>query len=289
MTETGKKTKESKQYDKILQECIEGALPGIIKKVLNINVSKSEELPDRVQHTKEREPDVLKKITDEYGQEFILQIEFQKENEKDMAYRMADYLIMLSRKYRLPVKQYTLFIGEGKSKMPDRLQLETLDFRYNLISISTVDCRIFLRSKNPDEKIFALLGDFGKENPETMITKIVEEVVESAQGDLEKARRRNQIRMLINLRNFTPILENIDIMKHITFDEENDILYKKGQHEGYKEGQHEGYKEGETNKSYEVVRNLIIKMGLSDEQAADISGVSIAFVKKVRAELKRKN
>ncbi|MDR0792897.1 MAG: hypothetical protein LBE82_06280 [Chitinophagaceae bacterium] len=266
------KTKESKQFDKILQECIEDALPGIIKKVLNIIVAKSEELPDKIQHTIEREPDVLKKITDDKGEEFILQIEFQTTDEYEMAYRMAEYLIMLLRKYRLPVKQYVIYIGEEKSKMPNRLQSEMLDFRYHLISISSVDYRIFLRSKNPDEKIFALLGDFGKEKAVTAVAKIVKEIIESTQGDLEKARRKNQIRMLMNLRKFVSQVNITDMLKDITFKKENDIFYI----------------EGETSKSYEVVKNLIIKMGLSDEQAADIGGVSVEFVKKVRRELKRK-
>lgn len=38
-------------------------------------------------------------------------------------------------------------------------------------------------------------------------------------------------------------------------------------------------------KSHEVVENLIIKLGLSNEQAADIAAVSLSFVKKVRKEL----
>jgi hypothetical protein len=39
----------------------------------------SEELPDDVQHTKERKPDVLKKITDKNGDTFVLHIEWQGE------------------------------------------------------------------------------------------------------------------------------------------------------------------------------------------------------------------
>jgi len=49
------------QYDKVLKENIEAALPGLIRNVLNIHVVHTEELPDDIQHTKERKPDVLKK------------------------------------------------------------------------------------------------------------------------------------------------------------------------------------------------------------------------------------
>jgi hypothetical protein len=49
------------QYDKILRENIEAALPGLISNLLNIHSVYTEELPDDIQHTKERKPDVLKK------------------------------------------------------------------------------------------------------------------------------------------------------------------------------------------------------------------------------------
>ena len=39
------------------------------------------------------------------------------------------------------------------------------------------------------------------------------------------------------------------------------------------------------SKSYEVVKNLIVKMGLSDEQIADVAEVSLEFVEKVRSVL----
>jgi len=44
------------QYDKILRENIEAALPGLIKNLLGIHAVHTEELPDDVQHTKERKP-----------------------------------------------------------------------------------------------------------------------------------------------------------------------------------------------------------------------------------------
>jgi len=45
-----------------------------------------------------------------------------------------------------------------------------------------------------------------------------------------------------------------------------------------------GIEKGKT----EVVRNLITKLGLPDAQAAEIAEVPVAFVKKIRASLKKK-
>jgi hypothetical protein len=274
-------TKQTNQYDKILQEGIEGALPGLIKNVLKINVVGSEELPDKLQYTIEREPDILKKITDDKGREFILHAELQTTDDNKMIHRMLAYWALILMKYELPVLQYVIYIGKGKSRMPNKLQSRQNHFQYNLISISSVDYRIFLRSKNPDEKLLAILGDFGKDKPATALSRIATEIVQSTQGDLEKERRKNQLRILAKLRNLA--LEDIDIMKHITipFKKEEDIFYKVGQQEGQNEER--------INRNTEFVTNLLLADKFTIAEIANFASVDEAFVKKVRAKLKQKN
>ncbi|GAB3997461.1 hypothetical protein GCM10028807_42740 [Spirosoma daeguense] len=77
-------SKQTNQYDKIFKENIEAVIPGLIKNVLGIIVIAVEEVPDDIQHTKERKPDVLKKITNQQGNTFILQLEFQVADESEM-------------------------------------------------------------------------------------------------------------------------------------------------------------------------------------------------------------
>ena len=62
-----KATRQSSQYDKIFKENIEAVIPSLMQNILGITAVESEELPDDIQHTKERKPDVLKKITDSHG------------------------------------------------------------------------------------------------------------------------------------------------------------------------------------------------------------------------------
>lgn len=47
-------------------------------------------------------------------------------------------------------------------------------------------------------------------------------------------------------------------------------------------------KEGMEKGKEQVVKNLIIQFGFTDEQAAGAAGVSTDFVKKIRASLKKK-
>ena len=93
-----------------------------MQNVLEITAVSMEELPDDIQHTKERKPDVLKKVTDTKGDIFVLQIEFQVANDDEMVHRMLDYKAMLFRKYRIPIRQYVIFLGKGKVSMESSLQ-----------------------------------------------------------------------------------------------------------------------------------------------------------------------
>jgi hypothetical protein len=54
--------KQANQYDKIFKENIEAVIPGLMQNILGITAISSEELPDDIQHTKERRPDFLKKV-----------------------------------------------------------------------------------------------------------------------------------------------------------------------------------------------------------------------------------
>jgi predicted transposase/invertase (TIGR01784 family) len=261
------------QYDKILHENIESALPGLIKNVLHIQAIHSEELPDSIQHTKERKPDLLKKITDDKGNTFVLHIEFQTNNDAEMVYRMAEYLVMLLRMYKIPVKQYVIYIGEGTPTMPTTLVNENSYFNYNLITISAIDYHIFLRSDNPEEKMFAILADFGSDSAEMAITNIVTEITKSAKGDLERERRKKQLRILAQLRNLATV--NIEVMERVSsfFKEENDIFYQVGEKRGLEKGK------------ALFIKYLLTQTDYSSEKIAKEADVPVSFVENIRASL----
>lgn len=150
--------RQSGQYDKIIKENLEITLPVIIKELLGIEIAESEELPDDLQHTKERKPDALKKVTDINGSTFVLHVEFQLKDDAEMVYREADYCIMLMRRYRLPVRQYVIYLGEAQPSMPTVLHSERLTFSYDLVPISQAHYQLFLKSENPEVKMLGILG-----------------------------------------------------------------------------------------------------------------------------------
>ena len=68
---------------------------------------------------------------------------------------------------------------------------------------------------------------------------------------------------------------------------EKSLMAKWDEYAILKTAREEGIEKGVEKKGHEVVKNLILKMGLTDAQAADIAEVSPSFVKKVRRGLKK--
>ncbi|MDJ1500700.1 hypothetical protein [Xanthocytophaga agilis] len=81
---------EDNQYDKIFKENLESVTLALIEKVLQIQVAFYEKINADLQRTVERKPDQLLKITNKEGKIFLLQLEFQLVNEKDMVYRRLE-------------------------------------------------------------------------------------------------------------------------------------------------------------------------------------------------------
>jgi len=266
---------QASQYDKIIKENLEVTLPVMIRDVLHLDIRESVELPDDIQHTKERKPDLLKKITDSKGNTYILHLEFQHTDEKKMIYRMADYYIMLMRKYELPIKQYLIFLKDSVPEMPSQIQTENLRFEFALIRLAKASYNVFLKSNHPEVKMLAILADFGSSRSDDVVKIIVDEIDHLTKDYLNKSRYFKQLRILAQLR--TGIEQEIlKAMQGISsfFKIENDPWYK------------EGEKIGAERKVHTVVAKLLSEFSFSDEQAARAVNVPIEYVRNLRKELK---
>jgi len=260
-----KDRKQANQYDKIFKENIEAVIPSLMQNILGITPVLVEELPDDVQHTKERKPDVLKKVTDNQGNTFVLQIEFQVADEPEMVYRMLEYKAMLLRKYKNPVRQFVIFLGKGNPKMATEITTDDLNFKYSLRSIKSIGYSLFLKSTKPEEVVFAVLSNFGSDKPAVVIEKIIDRLEETTKTDLALKKYINQLRILAELRKLDLKIDEImeSIAKYLN--EENDYFVVKAKRK--------------------FVENLLQKLNLTFEQIADLAGVSVDFVKSVKQKL----
>jgi hypothetical protein len=106
-----------RDYDKIIKENITSIFLPLSEKFFGIKIVRSKDLPGKLQTTQEREPDFIKKVWTDKKETFILHIEFQTTDEKEMVYRMAEYKAILQRKFKVPVKQFVFYLGVTKPKM----------------------------------------------------------------------------------------------------------------------------------------------------------------------------
>ncbi|WP_428656538.1 hypothetical protein [Runella sp.] len=256
---------EGNQYDKIVKENIESIIPALMNSVLGFKVVKAEVIKEKLQQTKEKEADALRIITDPSGQQFILHLEFQVDDYAKMAYRMADYWILLKSKYQLPVRQFVIFIGHGEPKMKTVLADDGNYFQFNLINITQFDYLRFLTSNNPEEIILAVLSDFGKEKPENALNQIIQRLSETKADQNSFQKHLRQLRVLSKLRRldlkFDDMIQNM--AKYI--DEENDYLV--------------------ISAKSKIVANLIKKGKHTLSEIADIASVTIDFVLGIQQKL----
>jgi len=257
------------QYDKILKENLEATLPGLMTKVLGIHTVKTEELPDDIQHTKERHPDVLKKITDAAGDTYVLHIEFQTKSDPAMVYRMAEYFVMLSRKYKMEVRQYVVYIGPGTPAMPTRWQCRQMFFSFEMIVLAEIDYRLLLSSDDPSLKVLAILADFKGDAPTAVIDQIVKQVIGSTERELDRHRHINHLSILSQLRNLDKQISQVMDSIATFYSIERDPIYKIGEKKGKKT----------------IVKNLLCTTDFSITRIASLAEVTEDFVLEVKRSL----
>ena len=195
-------------------------------------------------------------------------------DEPKMVYRMAEYYIMLERRYEILVRQFVIFLGSAVPKMPTRLDRPNLMFNFPIISFSALDYQLFLQSNRPEEVILSILADFKGADLETTLIQIIRRVDETTEGDFSFKRHFNQLRVLAQLRNLGIKLKKTMDSIVPFINEEKDVLYLRGFDKGEEKG--------EAKVQINVIRNLLTKMSLSAEQVADIVGVPVDFVKQVQ-------
>lgn len=267
------------KYDKIVKENMESLLPVVIKNILDLDISDTEEIPGELQYTKERKPDLIKKVTDQNDNTFVLHLEWQTQNDKNMVYRMAEYAVMLQRKYRIPVTQYVIFIGKGKVTMSTNLDFENLKFWYHILSLKNFDYRFFLKSEDSATKIFAILANFEKDGEDKAIANILQEVKTSADGNLQQSHFYNQLKVLGKLRNYNINLKlNNMILSVETFIEDEDYLKNVELDIIYKRWEEIGEAKGEVKGEAKAQKQIAINMkalGVATELIARATNIPV--------------
>lgn len=275
----------SQQYDKILKENIEAVFLPLAEKYLKISIESFRKLPGKIQSTIEREPDFIRIVKTKDQQEFILQIEFQTADQKDMIYRMAEYHGLLLKKYKYPVKQFVVYLDRTTPKMRTALREEEIMREFGLINLLALDYEQLLHSQIPEEIILAILGKYDV-NVENLIYAIIQRLKEVSESEIVLQKYVRQLAILSRLRNLEDIVTTKANEMPITYDITKDYLYQEGIKEGEKRGEKRGEKKGEKKGIEAGKKAIIIEMlkdkSLSIEKIATFAQVSVDYVKELQ-------
>jgi hypothetical protein len=293
-------SKNQKQYDKIFKENIEPLVLPIANKLFKLGLSDDdlEEIPDSLQYTLEREPDFLKIVKAKNGKpSYILHIEFEVKDNKEMIYRMAIYYALLLRQYKLNVKQYVFFIGNKKEPiMPNQMAYEKFDFEFNLLGFQQIPYQVFIDSDKPEEWILAILSDFGDDSAEFVAEKILNKLKQADMETLTRSKFVRQLEVMSHIRNLQNIILNkIETMPFI-YDIESDKRFlqgesrglQKGMQQGMQKGMQQGMQKGTLRKTIKTIVRMLKRGLFSHEQIAIALEVELDYVSKMQEALENK-
>lgn len=142
-----------------------------------------------------------------------------------MVYRMAEYHIMLERRYRLPVRQFVVFLGAATPRMAIKLDRPNLQFNFPLVSFAEFDYQLFRKSNQPEEVLLSILANLGTTSMEAKLVQIVQRVGETSQGDFSFRKHINPLRVLAQLRNLGIKLKEATDSIEKLISPEKDVFY----------------------------------------------------------------
>ena len=227
----------SNDFDRVFKEIFPKVLPGILQLKYGLQAIPDSDLPLEFNGTYERRVDHLSKAVDEQGNEWIIHIEFQTRQDHEMIYRMQRYHAEILLEHRLPIRHIVL-LARGRSSMKTQLRDNEVFRGYELINLSELSVDFFRESETPGIILMGVLANFGKASKESVISDLVERIVEYSQTDAEASRHLEQLMIFSRINKLTPIVnQKVDAMP-FNFDLKVDEEYftKLGEKRGEKRG-----------------------------------------------------
>ncbi len=192
-----------------------------------------------------------------FEDESILHMEFQSFNDTNMPWRMLRYYTAIAEKYKTHnIKQLVVYVGNEKLRMKSSLKIKNLVFKYEILDIRQIDCRVLLESPDPMDRLLACLCKVEDE------VYLIEKLIKTMEG-MNEEERKDYLLKALTLTELRPNLrikltEEVKPMPIVVRPEDiklpkkklrKDVLYRLGLEEGKKEGEvigiEKGRKEGE--------------------------------------------
>ena len=259
------------KYDIVLKDLLYDIPTSFIYVISGIRIK--ELLNVELVEVRRRVPDLLLLLEDDS----ILHIELQTYNDKRIAMRMLEYMVLIKDKYEdREVRQVVVYVGNDKMRMRDSIKWEDLEYRFKLIDIRDIDCEEVVRSEYISDIIIGGLCRIRDED------RYVERLL-SAIRSLSENERKNAIKKALTLLRLRPILHSKvekrvkeESMPLTIVEIEKDPYYKKG----IRRGVRVGLKRGIEREKVKTARRLY-KMGLNLERISEAVNLPLDEVRRV--------
>ena len=259
--------------DLISKQLLKRLLVGFSNQLFKLDITEAELLSNEQPRIESRRADLVARVKDTNGKNYILHIEIQNDNQKNMPLRMLRYYSDIALAHvGEKVVQHLLYIGKAPLAMPNQIRDHSLLYHYEILDMSKQNSEHFLNSNNPDAIVLAILCDPQEQEPNALVARIIKDLRRLHGDKLDKL--RDSLKML------EVLAGNRNLQKLV---KENAEMYidteKLGIYQLVKEkGEAKGLELGEQK----VLLQLLEK--LPPEQVAELSGVSLDKVRDIAAK-----
>lgn len=156
--------------------------------------------------------------------------------------------------------------------MKTELNVDEIIKGFQLTNIHEMNAHRILGSEIPEEIILAILGSYAEKDAEIIIKKIIERLHQLTPDQIVFQRYLQQLLVLSRLRKLEVQTKKMIKDMPITYDIKTDGLYKEGKREGKKE----------------TIIEMLKDPSMSEEKIAKFTKTSLAFVRKIKEEMKKK-
>ena len=224
----------------------------------------------------------------------LVHVEVQGYTDPYFEERMFTYYYRIFDRYRKRITAIVLLTDRDRKFHPTAYRSEFLgtkiQYQFNTYKILNQSEDMLQKSRNPFAFVI-LTALLALQRSRLTDKALLDLKLALARNLLERNFSKSTIRGIFYFIRYYVAFANPE--NDSKFDSKIDFFTQRSRHMGIVET----IKERETQKilqkgkaegKAEVVRNLIIKLGLPDAQAAEVAEVTVAFVRKVRASLKKK-
>ena len=268
------------EKDLISKQLLQRLLIGFGNRLFGLNIVEAELLSNEQARIESRRADLVARVREADGENYILHIEIQNDNQRDMPLRMLRYysdiaLAHLDEK----IVQYLLYIGKAPLSMSDRVHGYNLRYCYKVLDMRNQDSKYFLNSNNPDALVLAILCDPKNLEPNALVAHIIKELRRLHGDKLDNL--RDSLKMLDVLSGNRGLQDIVEETINMYIDEEKLGIYQAVKKKSEAKGEARGIKKGETRGLNKMVLKLLAK--LPPEQVAELSDMSLDEIQAIAA------